>query len=303
MIKVIAALVIMCFVNRTMAQELNCNVEIMHDRVQNTDPKVFQSLKRALTEFLNTRKWTSDNYKPNERIDCNFMLNLTEKSGENTYKATLNIQASRPVFNTNYSTSIVNFIDREITFKYDETQVFNFDDNRVTGPDELVSNLTAVFAYYSYLIIGFNYDSFAPKGGSEYLKRAQNIVNNAPEGKAIAGWKAADGNRNRYWIIDQLLSPRFEAVRTFWYDFHRLGLDVMSQKPEDARKKMLGSVPALAKVANENPSSILFQFIFGAKSLEFINVLNMTPAAERKDYVDQLSKMDVPNSAKYKSIK
>jgi len=275
----------------------------MHDRIQNTDPKVFQSLKRAITEFLNTRKWTSDNYKPNERIECNFMLNVTEKSGENTYKATLNIQASRPVFNTNYSSSIVNFIDREIIFKYDETQVFNFDDNRVTGPDELVSNLTAVFAYYSYLIIGFNYDSFAPKGGSEYLKRAQNIVNNAPEGKAIAGWKAADGNRNRYWIIDQLLSPRFEAVRTFWYDFHRQGLDLMSQKPEDARKKMLSGVPALAKVANENPSSILFQFIFGAKSLEFINVLNMTPAAERKDYVDQLSKMDVPNSAKYKSIK
>ncbi len=302
-IKIIAVLVLMCCVKATTAQELNCKVEIMHDRIQNTDPKVFQSLKRAITEFLNTRKWTSDNYKPNERIECNFMLNVTEKSGENTYKATLNIQASRPVFNTNYSSSIVNFIDREIIFKYDETQVFNFDDNRVTGPDELVSNLTAVFAYYSYLIIGFNYDSFAPKGGSEYLKRAQNIVNNAPEGKAIAGWKAADGNRNRYWIIDQLLSPRFEAVRTFWYDFHRQGLDLMSQKPEDARKKMLSGVPALAKVANENPSSILFQFIFGAKSLEFINVLNMTPAAERKDYVDQLSKMDVPNSAKYKSIK
>lgn len=286
------------------AQELNCKVEVMHDRIQNTDPKVFQSLKRALMEFLNNRKWTSDNYKPQERIECSFMLNLTEKSSDNIYRATLNIQASRPVFNTNYNSSIVNFIDRDIIFRYDETQVLTFDDNRVSGPDALASNLTAVFGYYTYLLIGLNYDSFAPKGGSEFLKKAQNVVNNAPEeGKTIGGWKAADGNRNRYWIIDQLLSPRFEAVRSFWYDFHRLGLDVMSQKPEEARKKMLETIPSLTKVNNENPSSILFQFIFNAKSSEFVNILTQTPAAERKDYADQLGKMDVPNVAKYKNIR
>jgi len=130
------------------------------------------------------------------------------------------------------------------------------------------------------------------------------VVNNAPEeGKTIGGWKAADGNRNRYWIIDQLLSPRFEAVRTFWYNFHRQGLDLMSQKPEESRKKILETIPSLTKVNNENPSSILFQFMFNAKSSEFINVLAQTPAAERKDYADQLGKMDVPNVAKYKNIR
>jgi hypothetical protein len=275
----------------------------MHDRVQNTDPKVFQSLKQALTEFVNNRKWTNYDYKPHERIECNFMLNITEKSGENVYKATLNVQASRPVYNTNYSSSILNYIDREVSFKYDESQVFNFDDNRVSGPDELVSNLTAVFAYYTYLIIGLSDDSFAPKGGTDFLKRAQNIVNNAPEGKTIGGWKAAENNRNRYWLIDQLLSPRFEGVRTFWYDFHRQGLDLMSQKPDEARKKMLDGIPMLTKVNNENPSSVLLQFVFNAKSPEFVNLLSMVPVTERKEYVDQLSKMDVPNSSKYKSIR
>jgi len=300
----ILAILIFVSLARAGAQELNCKIEVMHDRIQNTDPKVFQSMKRALTEFLNNRKWTSDSYKPQERIECSFMLNLTEKSSENIYRATLNIQASRPVFNTNYNSSLVNFIDRDIVFRYDETQVLTFDDNRVSGPDALASNLTAVFAYYTYLILGLDYDSFAPKGGSEFLKRAQNVVNNAPEeGKTIGGWKAADGNRNRYWIIDQLLSPRFEGLRSYWYNFHRLGLDMMSQNPEEARKKILEGIPSLTKINNENPSSILFQFIFNAKSSEFINVLAQTPAAERKDYADQLGKMDVPNVTKYKNIR
>lgn len=286
------------------AQELNCRVEVLYDRIQNVDPKVFTTLKNSLTEFINSRKWTNDNYRPSEKIECSFLLNLTSRSSENVYDAILNIQSSRPVYNTNYHSPMVNFVDREIKFRFDESQTLQYDDNRVSGSDPMVANLTAVLAYYVYLILGFDYDSYAQRGGEEYFKRALNIVTNAPEeGKSIKGWKAADGNRNRYWIIEQLLNPRFDKFRPFVYTFHRNGLDLMSQKPEEARKNILQGIPVLTKVNNDNPSSILLQFFFNAKSTEFVNILTQTPAEERKDYIDQLCKMDVPNTSRYRNIK
>ncbi|WP_118973208.1 type IX secretion system protein PorD [Taibaiella koreensis] len=289
---------------RLYAQELNCKVDVTFDRVQNVDPKVFQTLKRSMNEFVNNRKWTNDNFRPAEKIDCSFQLNLTEKApGDNTYKATLNIQSSRPVFNSGYNTSLVNFIDRDVVFRFDESQNLQFDDNRVAGNDALGSNLTAIFAYYIYIMLGLDYDSFAPRGGSEYFKRAQNVVNNAPEDKLIKGWKAAENNRNRYWLIDQILNPRFDAFRPLYYSYHRKGLDLLSSKPEEGRKAILESIPVLTKINNDNPTSILMQFFFNAKANEFVNTLMQTPAADRKDYIDQLSKMDVPNTARYRGIK
>lgn len=290
---------------RSQAQELNCKVDVSFDRIQNVDPKVFQALKKSLNEFVNNRKWTNDNFKASEKIDCTFFLNLTERTpNENIYKGTLNIQASRPVFNSGYNSSTVNFIDREVVFRFDESQTLQYDDNRVAGSDALASNLTAIVAYYSYIILGLDYDSFSPKGGDEYFKRALNIVNNAPEeGKSIRGWKAAEGNRNRYWLIDQILNPRFDAFRPYWYKYHRLGLDVLSQKPEEGRKVILDGIPTLTKINNDNPTSILLQFFFNAKSSEYVNVLQQSTKEERKDYIDQLSKMDVPNTPKYRAIK
>lgn len=298
-------LVILLLGGKVSAQDLNCKVDINSDMIQNVDPKVFQALKRSLNEFMNNRKWTSDNIKTNEKIDCSFLLNVTTKiSGDNTYKATLNIQSSRPVYHSGYNSPIVNFVDREVYFRFDESQTLQFDDSRVSGGDAASSNLTAIFAYYVYIVIGMDYDSFAPKGGDEYFKKALNIVNNAPEeGKNIKGWKAAENNRNRYWLIDQIMNPRFEAFRPFFYNYHRKGLDVLSSKPEEGRKVILEGIPVLTKINNENPTSILLQFFFNAKTGEFVNTLMQTPVAERKDYVDQLSKMDVPNTARYRGIK
>ncbi len=289
---------------RLFAQELNCKLDVSFERVQNVDPKVFQTLKRSLNEFINNRKWTNDNFRPAEKIDCSFLLNVTEKApGDNTYKATLNIQSSRPVFNSGYNSPLVNYIDRDVVFRFDESQNLQFDDNRVAGNDALGSNLTAIFAYYVYLMLGFDYDSFAPRGGSDYFKKAQNVVNNAPEDKLIKGWKAAENNRNRYWLIDQILNPRFDAFRPLYYSYHRKGLDLLSSKPEEGRKTILESIPVLTKINNDNPTSVLMQFFFNAKSNEFANTLMQTPVADRKDYIDQLSKMDVPNTARYRGIK
>jgi len=303
--KLFCLLFVILSAGNVFAQDLNCKVDINSDRIQNVDPKVFLALKRSVMEFVNNRKWTSDNFKINEKIDCSFLLNLTERNpADNTYRATINVQSSRPVFNSGYNTPLVNFVDREVYFRFDESQTIQFDDSRVSGTDAASANLTAILAYYTYLIIGFDYDSFAPKGGDEYFKKALNIVNNAPEeGKLIKGWKAAENNRNRYWLIDQIMSPRFDAFRPFYYNYHRKGLDMMSAKPEDARKVILEGIPVLTKINNENPTSILFQFFFNAKSNEFVNTLMQTPAADRKDYIDQLCKMDVPNTSRYRGIK
>lgn len=287
------------------AQELNCKVQVQHAKIQNVDPQVFRTMERSISEFMNTRKWTGEEYAANERIDINVMFNITSKPdvNEDVYTATLNIQSSRPVYNSGYTSPTINFIDRDIVFKYAQFTPLQFDDNRISGNDALSSNLTAVLAYYAYLVIGLDYDSFSPNGGSAYLKKAQNVVNNAPEqGNSIPGWKAVEGNKNRFWVIDQLLSPRFSQFRSTWYAIHREGLDNMYSKPEDSRKKFLEAVNAMSQLQKENPGAILIQFFFNAKSNEFLNIMAQVPREERAPYLTKLMQVDVPNAARYESL-
>ncbi len=288
------------------AQELNCKVTVRSDKIQGMDQKVFADMQKAVAEFLNQHKWTNDEFSTTEKIDCNFFINLTgNKVGGDVdaYTATISIQATRPVYNTSYSTSLVNFVDKDFAFKFTQYNPMHFDDNQVSGTDPLSSNLTAVLAYYCYIILALDYDSFAPEGGTNLLKRAQNVVSNAPEGKGISGWKAMENTRNRYWIVDQLLNNRFSDVRKFWYTMHRESLDSMSMKPNEARTRILVNVRKLYNVNKENPSSILMQFIFNAKSDEFLRLLGQTPKQERGGYITLLSSLDVPNIAKYNALK
>jgi hypothetical protein len=168
----------------------------------------------------------------------------------------------------------------------------------------MIANLPAILAYYAYLVIGLDYESFSPKGGTEYFKKAQNIVNNAPEqGKTIKGWKAVEGNRNRYWITDQMMNPRFDVLRTFWYTMHREALDNMYTKPDESRKLILKNISKLAQLNKENPSSILLKFFFNAKSDEMVSILAQVPKQERAPYIAMLQQIDVPNTQKYNNLK
>lgn len=290
----------------TLAQEFNCKVMVNHDKITGVDNEVFNAMQRSLIEFMNSRKWSNDEYAQNERIDCNIFLTLTaNKVGgdQDAYSATLSIQASRPVYNTGYITAIANYVDRDLTFKFNQFTTLQFDDNRVTGNEPLISNLSAVFAYYAYLILALDYDSFSPDGGTAFLKKAQNVVNNAPEQKSISGWKPVDGTRNRYWLVDQLLNSRFHDVRTFWYSMHREGLDSMYTKPNNSRDRILTGLKRLYTVNRENPSSMLMSFIFATKSEEFIHLLAQVPKNERNQYIVLLNALDVPNAAKYNALK
>lgn len=287
------------------AQELNCKVKIMHEKITNTDPQVFTSMERTITEFMNTRKWTSDDWNPVERIDCNILINITSKDAadQDLYSGTFSIQATRPVYNSGYTSPLINYMDRDLVFHYSQFLQLQFDDNRVTGPDPLASNLTAMLAYYAYLVIGLDYDSFAPNGGSNILKKAQNVVNNAPEQGAIRGWKAFEEKRNRYWIVDQILSPRFDSLRRYWYGYHREGLDLMYNKPVDGRTRILKGINTLSQLQRDNPGSTLIQFFFNAKSDELLRILSQAPREERAPYIPMMSVMDVVNANKYNNLK
>jgi len=301
-------LLIMALATGATAQELNCTVKVMADGIQGQgqDKEVFRSMQLAITEFMNTRKWTEDQFAPSEKINCNILINLTQTLNgvQNGFAANITIQSSRPVYNSSYMSQTVKHVDKDVQFSYNQFAPLEFNDNRVTGNNVYVSNLPAILAYYAYIMIGLDYESFAPKAGEPFFKKAQNIVNNAPEqGKTITGWKAVEGNHNRYWLADQLLNPRFQAFRSLWYSMHRNGLDNMYKQPAESQMVILNSINTLSQLQKENPGAILLQFFFNAKSDEFASVVAQQAEANKAQYITMLSQIDVPNTQKYNSLK
>ena len=285
----------------TNAQELNTRVTVVSTRVgSNVNKNTFITLQTALNNFLNNRKWSSETYAPNERIECNFLLNLESTSDLNVYKGSLTIQAARPVFNTTYLSPIINFKDDDITFKYVEFQQLDFNENRVTGTDALVSNLTAVFAYYANLIIGFDSDSFAPKGGEVFFQKAQNIVNNAPDGRNISGWKAFDGIRNRYWLVENMSNSRYAIMHDIYYNYYRLVMDKLSEDEKGARTELLNVLNLINNFNTENPNTMINQFFFQGKATELIKVFSKALPPDKARALELLPKLDLTNAGKYK---
>lgn len=287
--------------NISTAQELNARVSVVTVRVaNNVNKNAFQTLQTALNNFLNFRKWTTETYAPNERIDCNFLLNLESTSEVNVYKASLTIQAARPVFNSSYLSPIINYKDDDISFKYVEFQQLDFNENRVTGSDAQVSNLAAVFAYYAYLIIGFDADSFSPRGGDLYFQKAQNIVNNAPDGRNISGWKAFDGRRNRYWLVENMSNSRYAILHDIYYNYYRLVMDKLYEDEKAARSELLNVINQLDNFNTENPNTMINQFFFQGKSTELIKVFSKAMPPDKARALELLPKLDLTNASKYK---
>lgn len=288
-------------VGQVQAQELNARVTVVSTRVGNTVNKnTFLTLQTALNNFLNNRKWSQDSYAANEKIDCNFLLNLEQTSETNVYSASLTVQAARPVFSTSYLSPIINFKDDNIIFKYVEFQILEFNDNRVSGSDALVSNLTAVMAYYADLILAFDNLSFAPKGGDIYFQKAQNIINNAPDGRGISGWKAFDGIRNRYWLVENMLNSRYNVMHDVYYNYYRLGMDKMYEDENTARTELLNVLNLLSNFNNENPNTMINQFFFQGKSTELIKIFSKAKPADKSRALELLQKLDLTNASAYK---
>ena len=283
------------------AQELRARINVLSNRVGgNVDKKTFQTLQTALNNFINNRKWTTDNFSPEEKIDCSFLLNLESTNDANVYKASLTIQSARPVFNSSYLSPIINFQDNEIVFKYSEFQQMEFNENRVAGTDALASNLTAVIAYYIDIIVGLDYDSFSARGGDIYFQKAQNIVNNAPDGRNISGWKAFDGTRNRYWLVENLLNSRYTLIHDAYYRFYRTGMDKLYEDEIVSRNEILNVLSLLNNFNTDNPNTMILQFFFQGKTQELIKIFSKASPQEKVKALELLQKLDISNASKYK---
>jgi len=302
MIKRLAQIALfLLWMNAAFSQELEAKVTINSSRVSSqVDKKVFQTLQTALQNFLNTRKWTGDTYQPNEKIACNFLLDIEKGIGANVYQATLTVQAARPVYNSTYQTALINHKDDAVSFKYVEFQPVEFNENRVQGTDPLVANLTAVFGYYAYMIIALDYNSFALRGGDPYFQKAQNIVNSAPENRDIVGWRAFDGLRNRYWLIENFTNNRYNLVHDALYSYYRLGMDHMYENEQEGRNAVLNGLQLINTVNTEIPNSMVIQFFFQGRANELAKIFKKSSPEEKNRAVDILSKVDITNSAMYK---
>ncbi|MEO5594871.1 MAG: DUF4835 family protein [Chitinophagaceae bacterium] len=283
------------------AQELQAKININSSRVgSQIDKKVFQTLQNALNTFLNNRKWTNETFQANEKIVCNFLLNIAEVSTDNVYKASLTVQAARPVYNSSYDSPLVNFIDDAVVFRYVEFQPVEFNENRVSGSDPLVSNLTAVLAYYVNIILGMNFDSFSLRGGDPYFQKAQNIVSNAPDSRDIVGWRNFDGQRNRYWLADNLTNSKYAILHDAIHSYYRLGMDNMYDNETEARTAVLNTLNFLNNINTENPNSMGVQFFLQGRARELIGIFKKTTPDEKSRALDLLSKMDISNANNYK---
>jgi hypothetical protein len=299
--KVICFIFLSCLGGLAQAQELNAKVSVVAARVgNNVNKNTFVTLQTALNNFINNRKWTSEAYGVNEKIACNFLLNLEQTSETNVYTASLTIQAARPVFNTSYNSPIINFKDDNVIFKYVEFQILEFNENRISGSDALVSNLTAIFAYYANLILAFDNLSFSPHGGDLFFQKAQNIVNNAPDGRGISGWKAFDGIRNRYWLVENMLNSRYNIMHDVYYNYYRMGMDKMYEDENAARTALLNVLNLLTNFNNENPNTMINQFFFQGKSTELIKVFSKAKPQDKAKALELLPRLDLTNAALYK---
>lgn len=276
------------------AQELQCAVSVVHRQIQGTNTSVFKTLETSITEFLNGRKWTNDNFKPHEKISCNILINLSEQDG-NQFKGNISIQARRPVYGSGYNTSLINYRDNDFAFSYTEFESLNFNENSYD------KNLTAVLAYYAYYILGLDYDSFSEAGGTPYFQKAEKIVNNA-QNASVKGWKPLENSRNRYWLVEQALHGDFKKYRQFYYQYHRLGLDMMSQNAEKGIVNLTEAFSYLEEVQKLRPASVTFQMLFDAKFDEIIRMLARVDDQKKEALIQLLKRIDPGHLQDYNEV-
>jgi len=276
--------------------ELNAVININSDKVQGTDKQIFNTLQNALTEFVNTKKWTTAAFMQNERIDCNFTIIVNSLEG-NVFNCEIQIQSLRPVYNSNFTTPTFNFRDTEFTFQYTEFEPLEYTEN------VLNTNLTATIIFYIYIVLGFDFDSFAPNGGQPYFQQAMQIVTMAQSQPSWNGWTAFANRRNRHALATALTEPQGGAFHTLWYDFHRKGLDEMAANADRGRTNILSSLPVLKELKDARPNSILLQLFSDCKLDEVVLIYSKATTQEKQEGYKLFSNLFPAASMRYESLK
>ncbi|ULC60640.1 DUF4835 family protein [Flaviramulus sp. BrNp1-15] len=286
---------IFCLAFKGFSQELNCNVVVNAQQTGNENFPIFKTLEKQLTEFINNTKWTNKTFKTQERIDCSMVINVTNYSGE-AFQASLQVQSSRPVYGSSFSTPIYNFNDKDFNFTYLEYQ------NLIYNPTQFESNLVSVLAFHVYMVLALDADSFSEKGGDEYYKQAQIITNYSQQGN-FKGWKLEDGLQSRFALIDNVLSPTFKEYRSVMYNYHRNGLDVMADNTKQGKDVIASSIEQFQAMNSRRPNSFLLRTFFDAKADEIEQIFTGGPSVNIASVKETLQKVAPMHSSKWQNIK
>ncbi len=286
---------VLFFVSNLQAQEFVTTVTINTPKLQTTDPKVFQTLQQTIKEFMNNQTWTDQTYENFERIKVNFTINIREEVNANTFKGDLYVQMTRPVFGSDYETPVFSVVDKDFAFSYEQFQPLQF------SRGVFVDNLSAMLAFYAFFMLGQDADTFTSLSGETYYLAAQEILNNVPRGVSanFTGWLSVDGNRTRYFQLENALNPGMRAVRQGMYDYHRKGLDLMSSDPITARANMLKGLELCEAVNKSYPNSMVIQLLGSTKANEIINVFKGGDQTQRAKVTQIMSKLDPAGSQRY----
>lgn len=276
------------------AQELNCNVVVNAQLTGNENVQVFKTLERQLNEFINNTQWTTKSYKPQERIDCGMIITVNGYNND-LFDCSIQITSSRPVYGSTYNTPIYNFNDKDFTFQYLEFQNFVYNEN------QFESNLVSVLAFHIHMMLGLDADTFEQDGGLDYYKQAQTILNYSQQNNG-KGWKLEDGQQTRFVLIDNILSPTFTEFRSVLYEYHRNGLDVMSEDAKSGKEAIAESIELLRSMNNRRPNSFLMRTFFDAKSDEIQQIFSGGPSVNISDLVSTLTKIAPMHSSKWRKI-
>lgn len=283
-----------------LAQELDCRVLVNADRAQTTERAIFRDMEAAFTQFMNDRKWTNHVYSPGEKIKCQLIIGIESMPTITTFNATVQIQSVRPVYHTNLETSILaltlNYADKDWQFEYSESQPLEFNENTFT------SNITSILAFYAYLIIGMDYDTFSNLGGNPYFEKAMNIAMTAQQTNRQGWQQFVSPPRNRYWLIENLMNPQLRPVREGMYQYHRIVLDTFMQDPEEGRRKTLEILKNVQKANAVRPNSYLITIFLYAKSTELANMFSNGDMGVRREAYNILTSIDPTNTDKYRRI-
>tara|TARA_B100000925_G_scaffold100922_1_gene73971 strand:- start:338 stop:1225 length:888 start_codon:yes stop_codon:yes gene_type:complete len=277
------------------SQELNAQFVVNADLVNQTNQQIFQTLERSLNEFVNSQSWSNQDFFQQEKITCSFVLNLTNYNASK-FEGTLQIQSQRTIFDSNYDSPVLNFLDKDISFTYQEFQPLFY------SPASYESNLVSLISFYAYIILGINADSLQFKAGDPFFEQAQRIVNLSQQSGAI-GWKQNDSNRNRFWLIDTIRSNTFREYRETLYTYHRKGLDSMTKSPVKGKNNIINAILALEDLYDRRPNAMLLQMFFDAKADEIVNLFSDGPKVDFGRTSKMLKKIAPFYQPQWKQIK
>lgn len=283
------------FFGLSQAQELNCTVTVNYDKITNANAQVFKTLQNSLNEFVNKTSWTTTVFKPTEKINCSMYITLSSYNATQ-FTGTLQVQSSRPIFNSSYSSPVLSINDKDFTFKYTEYE------NLIFNPSSFDSNLVSVIAFYSYIILGTDADTFSESGGTSYLEQAQDVANVAIQG-GYKGWSQSDGNQNRFFLINDMLSTTFKPYREAMFEYHFEGLDTMHENVSTGKEAIKLAIGTLAKINDSRPNAFLTRVFFDTKSDEIVSIFSSGPTIETSSLVETLNKISPLNSGKWSFIK